>query len=167
MRRCELRFAIETTPDRFWSLYLDEDFNRESFVRGLSWDPPQQHAYRSDEREVVRELSAQPRLELPPKVARLVGERLGYREWGRFDRASAQFEFRQRTTMFGDKLSIQGRMWGEPRGEAGMNLIAKLEVEASMFGVGGLLERTVEQNFNTTFSALVRHWNQWLKDHDA
>ena len=167
MRRCDISLELDCTPDRFWQLYLDEAFTRETFLHGLKWDAPKILEFRSDEREIVRNLAAAPKLEIEGKVAKLLGEKFGYREFGRFDRAKAEFSFRHETNIFGDKLKLQGKMWGEPLGEARMRWRTQTTVECSIFGVGGLLEQAAEQNINKTYPVCARFWNRWLAEHPA
>jgi hypothetical protein len=167
MRRCDTNFELDCQPDRFWLLYLDEDFTRELFVRGLGWDAPTFTEFRSNEREVIRNLSAAPKLDLDGKVAKLIGEQMGYREWGRFDRAKGEWEFRHQTNIFGERLKMQGRMWAEPLGQTRMRWRTQTTIECSIIGVGGLLERTAEQNINKTYPISAKYWNRWLAEHPA
>lgn len=165
MRRSDITFELDCPPERFWRLYFDDEFNRQIFVEGLGWDAPTVTEFRSDEREIVRNLSAAPKLELPGRVAKLIGDQLGYREWGRFDRAKGEFVFRQRTNIFGEKIKLGGKMWAEPIGDARMRWRTQMSVECSMLGVGGLLERTAEQNIDKSFATNARFWNRWLAAH--
>ncbi|PRQ02561.1 hypothetical protein ENSA5_22060 [Enhygromyxa salina] len=165
MRRCDISLELDCPPERFWQLYFDADFNRETFVDALGWEPPTILEFRSDEREIVRNLSARPRLDIPGKVAKLIGEQLGYREWGRFDRGRSEFVFRHRTNIFGERMKMSGRSSGEPLGEARMRWRTKIDIECSILGVGRLLERTVEQNIEKSYPVCARYWNRWLAAH--
>jgi hypothetical protein len=167
MRRCDTSLELDCTPERFWQLYLDEAFNRETFIHGLGWEAPTILESRSDERELVRNLAAQPKLELDGKVAKLIGEQMGYREWGRFDRQKGEWTFKQRTNIFGDKLALDGRMWAEPLPGGRMRWRSTTNVDCSIFGVGGLLERTAEQNIQKTYPICARYWNRWFAAHPA
>ncbi|PRQ09729.1 DUF2505 family protein [Enhygromyxa salina] len=162
MRRCEISLELDCTPARFWQLYFDDDFTRETFERGLGWAAPQITEFRTDERELIRNLSAQPKLEISGKAAKLIGEQLGYQEWGRFDRTTERFEFRNRTNIFGERMKLRGTMWAEPIGQARMRWRTEMTVDCSIFGVGGLLERTAEQNIEKTYPTCARHWNRWF-----
>lgn len=167
MRRADVSLELDCTPARFWQLYLDEDFTRETFERALKWTAPTILESRSDEREVVRNLAAQPKLDIDGKVAKLIGEQMGYREWARFDRAKQAFTFKQRTNIFGDKLALDGRMWAEPIGDARMRWCSTTTIDCSVFGVGGLLERTAEQNIHKTYPICAKYWNRWFAEHPA
>jgi hypothetical protein len=167
MRTCKITLELDCTPARFWQLYFDEDFNRETFIHGLGWAAPVVSELRQDEREIIRNLSAQPKLEISGRAAKLIGEQLGYQEWGRFDRSSQQFEFRNRTTIFGERLKLNGKMWAEPLGQARMRWRTEMSVDCSILAVGGLLERTAEQNIEKTYPMCARYWNGWFAKHPA
>jgi hypothetical protein len=165
MRRCDISLELDCTPARFWRLYFDEDFNRETFLRGLGWAAPEVSELRHDEREIIRNLSAQPKLEISGKAAKLIGEQFGYQEWGRFDRSSEKFVFRNRTNIFGDRLKLNGTMWAEPLGQTRMRWRTQMSVDCSILAVGGLLERTAEQNIEKTYPMCARYWNRWFAEH--
>lgn len=164
MRACDISLDVHCPPDRFWGLYLDDDFNRDTFIHGLRWEEPTITEFHDGGDEVVRNISAHPKLEVGGKVAKLIGERLGYQEWGRFVRETEQFHFRHRTSVFGDRLWIRGHMWIEPKGEH-MLWRTKLTIECSLLGIGGLIERAVEHNVYKSWPVCSTYWNQWLREH--
>jgi hypothetical protein len=165
MRERDITLEVDCSPERFWQLYFDEDFNRDTFVHGLGWEAPTITEQREGEREIVRNVSAHPSLDIPGRVARLIGETLGYQEFGRFDRDAGEFHFRQRTNVFGDRMWIRGRMWAEAVGEDRMLWRTKLSIECTIRGVGGLIERTVEQNVDKSWPKCSNYWNRWLREH--
>lgn len=163
MRECDISLDVDCTPERFWALYFDESFNRDTFLEGLRWEAPQITEFRSEPELIVRNIAAQPKLELPGKVAKLVGEKLGYQEWGRFDRSTHEFEFRHRTNIFGDKLWIRGKMWAEPLGSDKMKWRTRLTIDCSVLGVGGLIERAAEHNVYKAWPQCASYWNRWIR----
>jgi hypothetical protein len=165
MRECDITLEVDCPPERFWRLYFDDDFNRDTFVQGLRWDEPKITEFRADEREIIRNMSAAPKLELGERIAKLVGDKLGYREWGRFDRDSGEFHFRQQTNVFGERMTIAGRMWGEALPGERMRWRTWLTIECTILGVGGLIERAVEHNVYKAWPECSRHWNRWLREH--
>ncbi|KIG18399.1 hypothetical protein DB30_00684 [Enhygromyxa salina] len=165
MRRCDISLELDCPPDRFWRLYFDEDFTRETFERGLGWSAPKYTEFRSDEHEIIRHLSAQPKLDISGKAAKLIGEQLGYQEKGRFDRKTQRFEFSNRTNIFGERMKLSAKMWAEPIGESRMRWRTEMTIDCSIFGVGGLLERTAEQNIEKTYPTCAKYWNRYFADH--
>lgn len=165
MRECDISLEIDCPPERFWALYFDEGFNRDTFLEGLHWDEPRITEFRADADLVVRNIAANPKLEIGGKVAKLIGEKLGYQEWGRFDRQTGEFSFRHRTNIFGDKLWLRGKMWGEPIGTGRMRWRTKLTIDCSILGVGGLIERAAEHNVYKAWPQCSQYWNRWLSAH--
>jgi hypothetical protein len=173
MRACDISLEVDCAPARFWRLYFDPEFNRDTFVQGLGWELPTILEFRETEAEIIRNVSAYPRLELPGKVAKLIGEKLGYREWGRFERASSEFHFRHQTNIFGERMTIAGKMWAEPlagpgTGERALERMVwrtRLTIVCTIPGVGGLIERAVEHNVHKSWPDCSRHWNRWIPAH--
>ena len=165
MRACDISLEVDCPPARFWRLYFDPEFNRATFLEGLGWDLPTILEFRVDEREIVRNMTAAPKLELPGKVAKMVGDKLGYREWGRFDRVAHEFHFRHQTNIFGERMTIAGTMWADPLPAERMVWRTKLTITCTVLGVGGLIERAVEHNVLKSWPDCSRHWNRWIPAH--
>ncbi|MCA9683970.1 MAG: DUF2505 family protein [Myxococcales bacterium] len=165
MRECDITLEVDCPPERFWALYFDDDFNRDTFLYGLRWSEPTIVEFSEDEREILRVITAQPRLELGPKVSKMISETLGYREQGRFDKREGKFRFRNRTNIFGDRMELRGEMWAEPLGDDRMRWRSRLKIECSIFGVGGIIERVAEYNALASWPMCSNYWNRWLKEH--
>lgn len=165
MRERDISLEVGCDPDRFWRLYFDEDFNRDSFIHGLGWDAPTITDFRENEREIIRNIAAAPKLEVGGKVAKLIGDKLGYREWGRFERDTGEFHFRHETNIFGERLELGGHMWAEPIGVERMRWRTRLTIHCTIPAIGGLIERAVEHNVDKAWPACSRYWNRWLKQH--
>jgi hypothetical protein len=165
MRACDISLEIDCPPERFWRLYFDETFHRDTFVEGLGWGLPTITERREGPDEIIRNMTAAPKLEVGGKVAKLIGDKLGYREWGRFDRARGEFHFRQQTNIFGERMQIAGHMWGEALAGERMRWRTKLTIECTILGVSGLIERAVEHNVDKAWPECARYWNRWIAEH--
>lgn len=165
MRECDISLEIDCPPDRFWRLYFDEGFNRDTFVHGLGWEPPTITEFHADEAEIVRNIAASPKLEVGGKVAKLIGERLGYREWGRFVRDTGEFHFRHQTNIFAERLVLAGRMWADPMTGERMRWRTWMTIQCTIPAIGGIIERAVEHNVDKSWPACARYWNRWLAEH--
>ena len=162
MREPKIQLEIDCPPDRFWRVYFQDGFTRDTFVEGLGWDAPEITELRETEAEIVRSLIATPKLDLPGKLAKLLGDRFGYQEFGRFNRNEQVWHLRHKANTLGDKIKIQGEVASSEIAGGRTRLDARFEIECSMFGVGGMLERTAEQNFNDAWTKCGRYWNRWL-----
>lgn len=161
------RHEIDCTPDRFWELYLDADFQDRMFIDGLGWSSPEITIVREDDDELVRKMEAYPRIDIPGGIAKLIKQKLGYVEEARYSKKDRVFRMRHRTNIFGEKVRLEGEFSVEPVGETRCRRVAKLEVEAYVFGVGRLLEKAVEINMKKGWDDSARFFNRWIAKHPA
>lgn len=159
------RHEIDCTPDRFWELYLDDEFQRRMFVDGLGWLPPTITHGADSEDEFQRTMEANPKVLISGPVARLIKHTLGFVETASFDKAERVFRMKHRTNIFGDKVRLQGEFRVEPVGEHRCRRVARLEVEAHVFGVGRLLEKAVEINMKKGWDDSAVFFNRWVAKH--
>lgn len=158
---------IVCSEDRFWELYLDDAFTRAMFTQSMGWDDPYIEVVKDDEKEVIRKMAAQPKLQLPGAVSRLISKTLGYEEDGRFDKTKKRWRMVHVTNIFGDKLHLEGIFTTEPKGDDRCVRHAEMTIEGKMFGVAGIIERAVESNMRTLLDEGVVFMNDYAKKHPA
>ena len=162
MRRLTVTHEIACTPARFWELYLDSEFTRALIVEGLGFAGCEFLRRDETEKEVLREMTAQPRIELPEAVARLVGNRLSYREVGRFAKDAQTWTFDTILGVMADKIKMGGTMRSSALGEDRCRRQADLWVDVNLFGVAGIIERAAESSLRRGWDDSARWINQWL-----
>jgi len=158
---------VACSEARFWELYLDETFTRALFTQKMGWDDPYIEVIKDDEREVVRKMEAQPKLQIPGAVSRLISKTLGYTEDGRFDKTEQRWTMKHDTNIFGKKLDLLGIFTTEPKGEDRCVRHAEMRIDAKMFGVAGIIERAVESNMSRLLGEGIEFTNDWIKKHPA
>lgn len=162
---------LNCSAERFWALYFDETFTRALFVEGMGWDDPEIEVKRDDEEMFVRRMAAQPKLDIPGSVARMISKTLGYEEDGRFDKKRERWVMRHSTNIFGDKLDLKHIFTVDDQtdddGEGRCKLNAEVVVNAKIFGVGGLLERVIETNVHKILAQNTKFINDWVARHPA
>jgi hypothetical protein len=161
----EPRHEIDCTPKRFWELYFDPAFQDSLFLDGLGWSKPEIIRFEDGDKELLRDIKAFPKLELPGPLAKLIKEALGYTERARFDKDKEVFHMKHRTNIFGDKVHLGGRFWVEAVGEHRCRRRGHVEVEAKVFGVGKLLEKAVEINMKKGWDQSATFYNRWVAKH--
>ena len=152
---------IPCSEAQFWSLYADPDFQTVMLQEGLGYRRPEFHAV-TDEGS-VRTWSAvvTPSLDLPPAVAKLLGGSMAYTETARVDRGAATMTLRHVTRALGEKLSLTGEIRTTGKGDDALTRHCVFEVEAKVFGIGRLLERTVEDSIRQSLDATA----DFLRNH--
>lgn len=141
-----MRHDIECSPERFWELFFDVDLQKSIFA-ALEFPKWEVIETRETEKEIVRIVSAIPKLDAPAAVTKLLGSGFGYTEEGRFDRASKVHRFVVKPSTLADKLKNEGTVRAEPRGEGKCTRIVDVVIEAKIFGIGGMLEKMTEKTY--------------------
>ena len=77
---------IATTVDEHWRLFMDEEFDRKQYLEGFGFPKYELLEHKDDEQRSTRKIRVQPKLDVPAAVAKILGDKFGYKEHGRFDR---------------------------------------------------------------------------------
>jgi len=166
MLRFTLRHDLEMSPERFWSLYLDDAFNAKLYAH-LEFPEWKVVEVKEDDREILRVVRAIPKLEAPAAVAKLLGPSFGYTENGRFDKATKTYSFTMKPSTLEGKLRNEGVVRAEPRGEGTCTRVVEITAEAKIFGLGGTIEAAIEKSHRSVWDKSAPFFTQWAKDHPA
>ncbi len=141
-----LKHTLETSLDTYWGeLFFSEEYNRR-----LNRDALGFRKYEVLEESVsadgarVRRVAVLPRDEPPAIVKKLVGDAPSTEE-GRFDAVARRYTFTIRPPTLAEKIHISGSIRGEALGERTMQRVVEVEIKATIFGVGGVIEGFVEK----------------------
>lgn len=163
MVRFTLRHDLRCSEERFWRLFFDRDFSLEMY-RALGF--PKFEVVEQEETEtfIRRVVTGTPKLDVPGPVAKLLGPGFSYREEGRMERSEKAFRFVMKTPLEG-KLRTEGVQRCEPRGESACLRVVELEVEAKVFGLGGMLEAATEKSLRKGWGDSAGFINGWVEKH--
>ena len=164
MGKFTMTHDLACDPDRFWTLFFDRDFNVKLFA---TLEFPEWHIVeqREEEKEIVRIVRAIPKMEAPAPVAKMLGDRFGYREEGHFDRASKIYKFVIEPSAMKEKLRNEGTVRCEPAGPGKSKRIVDITAEAKVFGIGGLIESSFEKSYRTGWGKSAEFFNRWVEEH--
>jgi hypothetical protein len=167
MRRHHMDHEIHCSPERMWELFFDNEFNVEMYEQGLGF-PSCKILERTDDGEVLhRRMVMIPKLEMPKAVAKLVGDKVGFEEIGDWTRKQGVFRWRLLLAAFGDKVRVEGEMRLVANGEGHCRRVVDFEVEAKMFGVGKLIEKTAAENTIDGWTKSAKWINGYLARNPA
>jgi hypothetical protein len=147
---------IPCSQAQFWALYADPDFQTTMLEDGLGYQRPQYSDVQDDGPVRTWTALVTPSLDLPPAVAKLLGGSMSYTETARIDRAASTMTLRHVTRALGNKLSLSGAIHTTESGEHALVRHSVFRVEAKVFGIGRLLERTVEDSVRQSLEATAR-----------
>ena len=162
MLRHDFDQEIHCPPDRFWELFMANDFNVEMYERGLGFPSCKIVERKETDAAVHRRMVMVPKVDLPRAVAKVVGDRVGYEEIGDWDKAKGVFRWNLILAAFGDKVRVGGSMKVVEHGAGHCKRVVDFEVEAKVFGIGKALEKTAAQNTLDGWKNSAAWINQWL-----
>lgn len=162
MTTFQMRHDIDCTPEKFWEMFFDNELQKKIFneLQFPQWEVVET---KDTDTEIVRVVKAIPKLDAPAAVAKLLGPGFGYREEGRFDKASKLYKFTIKTTQLTDKLKNEGTVKVEPKGEDKCTRVVDIALEAKVFGLGGMIEKMTEKSFRDGWGKSAEIFNKQLK----
>ncbi len=166
MKKLVIKHTIDCTVERFWKVFFDKAFNEALFRKELGF--PEYSVVEQTEKqngEVFRRISGQPKMSAPAAVQKLLGDKFRYDEEGRLDPGSMTWRFTMKPSTLADKLRTEGTVKCEPLGDGKCRRIAEIDIEAKIFGLGGVMEVFTEKEMQTGWDASAAFMNRWLKDH--
>lgn len=165
MKRFTIVHEFACSPERFWRLFFEPAFNAALYREALSVADYAVTSSRETEAEIHRAITGRPQLRLPAAAQKIVGDRLTFSEDGRFDRRARVWRASFTTSTFGDKVRNVTTIRTEPAGPAALRRVGEVEIEAKIFGVGGLVESSMESSMRESWDAAARFTAEWLARH--
>lgn len=149
MKQATASTSLPCTPDAFWQLYLDAEYARALYLGELGYkglDVLESTAS-------TRKLRVVPKLNLPGPIASLIGDSFAYEDHGTLDREKNVWTWRmvQPTSLApGAKprknvVTTSGTLRIESTGEGTCRRTDTLNIEAHIFGLGGVIESAAEK----------------------
>lgn len=156
----EYRCSVDT----FWNkMFFDEEYNRRLFREGLRYKNFEQLELTDRGDTVLRRVRGTPASEIPMAVQKVIAD-LGYVEDLVWDKKTRKATFKNVPATLSSKLRIEGTLWAEPAGEGRSRRLVDLDLEAKIFGIGGLIEKTAAKIFRENFEEAARWTNRWLAE---
>ncbi|WP_058042014.1 DUF2505 family protein [Streptomyces roseifaciens] len=128
-----------------WALLLDDAFMEEVYLQDLGYPEWKVTQRTEGPEQTTRKVMMEPRRELPVPVAKVLGA--GYRdaEESTFSTPTRTWSWKRVPSTLADKLRQGGTVRVEEAGADLSKLVMSTEIEAKVFGVGGLIESTFEK----------------------
>ncbi|MBX3191937.1 MAG: DUF2505 family protein [Labilithrix sp.] len=159
-----MKHDLDCSTERFWKLFFDKEFN-ETLFKALEFPEWKLLDVKETDKEIVRVVRATPKMEAPGPVAKFFGSSFGYDEEGRFDKATEVLKFVVKPNTMADKLRNEGTVKCEKISDDKCRRVVEIIAEAKVFGVGGLIESSLEKSFRTGWGKSAEFINKWVKDH--
>ena len=159
--------VLPCTPEVFWRVFLEEAYTRALFLDELKF----KDFTLIELGEASRKLRAVPKLNLPAVLEKLVGDSFAYEEHGTLDRAKNEWTWRMvqpakldpKSKQRKEMVTTRGTIRVEAAGEGQCRRSDEVTVEAKLFGVGGIIESTVEKEIRASWSKEFAFLRRWLE----
>lgn len=167
MKKITLRHEINCSVDHFWKVFFDKEFNTTLFLESLGFPEYQILAQEETDSTITRTIKGTPKMEMPKPVMKLLGDGFSYEESGSLNRATGEWKWRTTPAKLADKLRTEGVVTCEKISDDKCRRISVIEIEAKVFGVGGLIESSTEKQMTDGWNKSADFMNRWIKDHPA
>ena len=170
MRATMVRARIEHTfncdADTFWDkVFFDDEYNRRLFLEALSFEGWRQVRLDASETRVERVVDAKPNMpDLPAPLKKLAERGLGYRETVVFDKKTRVLKTEIEPESLKGKLSIRGEIRCEPAGPGKCRRVYDTNIEAKVFGVGGMIEKRMLADIEDGYAKAAVFTNAYLAE---
>jgi len=158
---------ISCDADTFWKIFLDKSLNEKVYLEDLEFVEFSIIDQRETQAEIVRQWQGQPSWEWIGPVTKLFGVTLRLTEQGRLDAATKLWTYKWIPNTLSDKVRVEGSMRIEPAGNHKVIRIIEVEVEARIFGLGGLMESVCEKRFRQICDRSGLFMNRWIANAKA
>lgn len=162
MGKFKVTHEINCNAETFWKVFFDKGFNESLYRSALAFPEFNILDQRETDKEIIRKVSGQPKMDVPGPVAKLLGSGFKYTEEGTFDKATQTWRWKMIPSTLADKMKNGGSMRVEPVGDNKVRRIAEIDIEAKIFGVGGLIESTAEKQLRAGWDESAVYMNKYL-----
>lgn len=154
---------IACNVERFWETFLDPKLTERLFKEALGFTEFRILDQTETPTTLVRRSAATPKMNWPRPVTKLFGDRFGYTEEATFDKVAKVWRWKMTTSTLPDKLRSEGSVRAEPVGDDKVRRIVDIVLEAKVFGIGGLIESSVEKQIRESWEKSAAVTNEWLR----
>ena len=164
MGKFTVTHEIRCNADTFWKVFVDKDFNVRLYTQALGFPDFKITEQVDDGTTVTRKVSAQPKMEIPGPLQKLIGAGFRYTEQGSMKHAEGIWRWKMTPSTLADKLFTSGTVRVEPIGDSKVRRIAEMNVEAKIFGLGGMIESTTEKQMRDGWDKSGTFMNKFLEE---
>lgn len=151
---------IQGSEDTFWKFFFDKTSNTRLHTEGLGYPNYQIVEQNETGTQITQKASAQPSMNLPGPITKILGSDYRHIEEGLFDKSTKLWTAKRTPSSLADKFRQEYELRLEPVGTDRVRRIISYVVEAKIFGIGGLMESSFEKQLREEFDASAAFLNK-------
>lgn len=161
-----LKHVFNIDEATFWpKIFFSPEYNRQLYTEALKynrWEVLDQHEEPGG--VIVRRAAMDPNFDVPSLLKKAIGDNVAYTEAGRFDPATKRWTYVITPNRMAERMTTRGEYWVESRGEKKIERICTVELEAKIFGIGGMLESFIEKQTREAYETTAVFTNKFIRD---
>lgn len=159
MAHVSLNHEIACDQSTFWTHFFDKRFTEQLRQESAEYQEFSILEIQETATETRRQVQAQPKLNLPPPVIKILGSNYRYTEEGVFNKATQIWSWQRTSTVQADKIRMVGTLRIEPLDGGKVRCIEEIAVEVKILGVGGLIETSFEEQLRAEANTFAAFYN--------
>ncbi len=167
--RFDIRGDYLISADDFWAgLFFEPHFVNDLHLQGLrcvSLEIVDEHVDEGGRR--TRILRAQPEVEIPGPLRRLLGQQLEYEERGVFDPVAKTWSTVTVLPIIGERLMVHAVMSFRDTGPSRSERKVSFSIEANIFGLSRLLKSFARSSLEKAYEDARVYTNHWVSENDV
>jgi len=160
MRKANAAHVINCDIETYWKVFLDAEFTKKMHLDELGSKKLEILELTDNERR----MAIVPTLAMPGPVMKALGDSFGYEEVCSLDRERNIWSWKLVPNKMTDRLKTSGTMRLEAMDDGKCRRIDEATMEAKVFGIGGLFERSTEKEVVSTWEKEASFINRWLAE---
>ncbi len=162
MGKFTVTHEINCNEETFWKTFFDKSFNEKLYREALGFPSFDILEQNDTDTHIARKVKGAPKVDLPGPVMKLMGSGFSYIEEGTFDKQAKAWRWKMIPSTLADKVRLEGAVRTEPVGSDKVRRIIEIEIEAKIFGVGGLIESSGEKQMRHDWDESAAFMNKHL-----
>ncbi|MBW2455757.1 MAG: DUF2505 domain-containing protein [Deltaproteobacteria bacterium] len=158
MKKVTAEHEIACSPETFWKLFFDKAFNDELYLKVLECD----RFEILEQSATSRRLKVSPKVNVPGALKKLMGDGFSYEEVGSFDEGASTWSYEVLPDTLKKKLTNKGTVRCVPAGDGKCKRLDAMTIEAKVFGIGGMIESTTENQVRDAWDKASSFTSEWV-----
>lgn len=169
MHKYTVEDDFETTVDRYWEVFFDEDYNKGLFEHlQITREVLEMTREGEGQDEVIRRrIRLTPQRDVPAIFKRFVKGAVQYTEHNVFTRRNSTIDVKIVPGFMGDKFTSTGTYVVTPKGEGRVLRTWKGLIKCSVPLIGGRVEKHIAGEVTDGYRKTTDFTRRWLREHPA
>ena len=163
-----LRDTFHTDETTYWEkIFFNPAYNEQLYLKELHFLAYSLVDKKDDaDGSFTKRTNISPPMDAPAVVKKVIGDSISYIEEGRFDAKTRRWSYKMLPSKMADKFTSKGELWVEKKGDKIIERVCTVEIAASVFGVGGVIEGFIEKQTRDSYKVVATFTEKFIRDNN-